>query len=388
MTPALISPTVLRWARERARLDHETLARSVQVKPKRVVLWEEGEEKPTFRQAQTLAKVLKIPFGFLFLPRPPADKIPIPDLRTVGNHFPDEFSVDIHDLLADVLRKQDWYKDYLLEHGAGPLPFIGRFGIDVDPETIATDLTATLKLTLADREDARNWEIFQRLLMERAEEAGVWVMRSGIVGNNTRRILDVQEFRGFAICDDIAPLIFINGKDAKAAQIFTLVHELAHIWIGHSGISDVSLAHPVDTVNRRTEILCNAVAAEVLVPQHVLREQWKDRGSIDQSVSDLASFFRVSTVVVARRALDLGMIEWPEYYDYYQGQQKLWQQINRDRGGGGNYYRTIPVRNGKQFTEAVIRGTFERNLLLRDAGRLLNVNPSKIRRLAQEISMG
>lgn len=388
MTAALISPGVLRWARERAHLDHERLAKSAHVKPDKVVLWEEGKERPTITQAQSLAKALHIPFGFLFLPHPPEEKLPIPDLRTVGNHVPDEFSVDIHDLLSDVLHKQDWYRDYLLEQGASPLLFIGSFGNDVDPAAIAADLAATLNLTINDREDTKDWEKFLRLLTDRAEAAGVWVMRSGIVGNNTHRTLDVQEFRGFAICDDIAPIVFINGRDAKAAQIFTLVHELAHLWIGQSGISNLSLTQPSNTVHVNTEKICNAVAAEVLVPQRTLHERWQTHESVDQNTSHLASFFRVSTVVIARRALDLCLIEWPDYLDYYQRQENIWQQKKKSQDGGGNFYRNIPVRNGRLFTAAVIRGTFEHGLLLRDAGRLLNINPSKIRRVAQEISIG
>lgn len=385
MTAALISPAVLRWARERARLEPERLAEITHVKPDKLRLWELGETKPTFKQAQDLAKALHIPFGFLFLSNPPEETLPIPDLRTVGDHTTSSLSIDLRDLLADILRKQDWYRDYLLEQGAEPLPFVSRFGLDMRATTIAADLTATLGLAHTDREETKNWEEFLSLLMDKAEVAGVWVMRSGIVGSNTHRILDVQEFRGFAICDDIAPLVFINGRDAKAAQIFTLVHELAHLWIGQSGISDVSLAQPAKEIHHRTEKLCNAVAAEVLVPQASLRERWVGE-SVAQNAAWLANFYRVSSVVIARRALDLGLIEWPAYLAYYQQQAELWRR--EKKGTGGDPYRTIPVRNGRRFTKAVVNSAFARSLLLRDAGRLLGVNPSKIGRLAQEIGVG
>jgi len=385
MTTALINPSILHWARERAGLHPEPLAKTAHVDPDKLWQWEQGETKPTFKQAQDLAKALHIPFGFLFLPTPPEETLPIPDLRTVGDHAVSHISNELRDLLADILRKHDWYKDYLLEQGTRPLPFIGRFNPDIPIATIATDLTMTLRLTLADRAEARNWEAFLSLLMTKAETAGIWVMRSGIVGSNTHRSLDVQEFRGLAICDDIAPLVFINGRDAKAAQIFTLVHELAHLWIGQSGISDVSLAQPTNTIYRDTEKICNAVAAEVLVPQAALRERWNSNESTGQNADQLAGFFRVSTVVIARRALDLGLIDWPSYFEYYQRQAALWRQIKK--GKGGDPYRTIPVRNGRQYTEAVVHSALGRNLLLRDAGRLLGVSPSKISRLAQEIGI-
>lgn len=386
MTTALISPEVLRWARERTQLDPKWLAEKTHVKADNLLLWEQDKAKPTFKQAQGLAKALHIPFGFLFLPHPPVETLPIPDLRTVDDHVAGILSADLRDLLADVLRKQDWYRDYLLEQGVETLPFIGRFGLDVAATAIAADLAETLGLTLSDRKEVKNWETFLILLMEKAESAGVWVMRSGIVGSNTHRILEVQEFRGFAICDDRAPLVFINGKDAKAAQIFTLVHELAHLWIGQSGISDLSLAQPANFPRHQTERLCNAIAAEVLVPTQAFQRLWDARESVNNNAVRLASFFRVSTVVIARRAFDLSLIGWSTYIEYYQRQVELWRR--EKKGDGGDPYRTIPVRNGRRFTEAVVQSAFERNLLLRDAGRLLGVNPSKIGRLAQEIGIG
>lgn len=383
MTEALINSEVLRWARERAQLIPEQLAKIADVKLDKLLLWEQGEARPTFNQAQRLAQTLHVPFGFLFLPRPPKETFPIPDLRTIGSHAPGSLSIDLRDLLFDVLRKQDWYRDYLLDLGAEPLPFIGRYGLYADAMVIAADLTKTLGLTIKDRESAKNWEDFLGLLMDKAEETSIWVMRSGIVASNTHRGLNVQEFRGFAICDNIAPVVFINGKDSKAAQIFTLMHELAHLWIGQSGISDLSLEQPAEASHGRIEKLSNAVAAEVLLPQNAFVDHWKVHDSLDANAARLASFFRVSTVVVARRAFDLGLIDWVEYFDYYQKQVEIWRQ--KKKSSGGNPYRTIPIRNGKRFTDAVLNCVFERRLLLRDAGKLLSVNPSRIDRLAQEM---
>lgn len=382
MTEALISPTVLRWARERAQLDPEHLAKMANVKPGKLLLWEQGEAKPTFNQAQHIAQVLHVPFGYLFLSRPPEETLPIPDLRTIGDHATERLSTELRDLLLDVLRKQEWYRDYLLEQGAEPLPFVGRFDLTVDAKIIASDLAKTLGLMISDRGQARNWEDFLGLLMDKAEESRVCVMRSGIVGSNTHRGLSVQEFRGFAICDEIAPVVFINGKDAKAAQIFTLIHELAHLWIGRSGISDISLTHPANASHRRTERLSNAVAAEVLVPRDSFCEHWSPQDPLDQNAARLASFFRVSTVVIARRAFDTGLVNWKDFIDYFQLQAEIWKR--QKKRSGGDPYRTIPVRNGKRFTDAVLHNVYDRRLLLRDAGKLLGVNPSKIDRLAQE----
>lgn len=388
MTTALITPSVLLWARQRAQLDVERLAKKTAVKPDKLLLWEQGREQPTFRQAQELAHALKIPFGYLFLPQPPVETVPIPDLRTVHSQPHEQLSLDLRDLLADVLRKQDWYRDYLLEQGAEKLPFVGRFTLTTPAAAIAHDMTETLGLALTDREKVSGREDFLNLLSHKAEDAGVLVMRSGIVGNNTHRPLNVAEFRGFAIADEIAPVVFINSKDAKAAQVFTLAHELAHIWLGESGISNPSLAQPQSNAHhQQVEKLCNAAAAEFLAPQAALLARWDNQATLDENAERLARYFRVSGVVIARRAFDLGLVDWPTYDAYYQRQAARWTADKEDEGSGGSPYRTLPIRNGRRFTATVVQAALQRGLLLRDAGKLLGLSPAKIGRLAQEMGM-
>lgn len=390
MSEALISSEILRWARERARLEPARLAEKAHVKLEKLMLWEQGDKRPSFLQAQKLARVLHIPFGYLFLPHPPQETLPIPDLRTVGDHQTHEISPDLRDVLSDVMRKQDWYRDYLLDRGAEPLPFVGRFDLAASVNEIAADITEVLDVTLTHRDQVRNGEEYLSLLMSKVDETGILVMRSGIVGSNTHRGLDVHEFRGFAICDDIAPVVFLNGKDAKAAQIFTLIHELAHIWVGLSGISDLSLESRKGDVHIKSERLCNAVAAEVLVPEVVFLERWAKEKTLEDNAGELATYFRVSSVVIARRAVDLDLVNWQTYYQFYREQARLWRnQKERDKERpGGSPYRTIPVRNGRSFTEAVVRTALERKLLLRDAGRLLGLHPSNIGKLGQKIGIG
>ncbi len=385
MSEALISSEILRWARERANLPPDSLADKLHVKLEKILLWEQGEKRPSFLQAQKLAKALHIPFGYLFLAHPPVEPLPIPDLRTVGDHQAHEISPDLRDLLNDVMLKQDWYRDYLIEQGAEPLPFIHRFGLETPTDDIATDITQVLDLTLKHRGQARNGEEFLRLLMDKAEDAGVMVMRSGIVGSNTHRALDVHEFRGFASTDDYAPLVFLNGKDARTAQVFTLVHELAHLWIGVSGISDLSLDTESRHVHVAAERLCNAVAAEVLAPKAAFLAHWNKERSLDENANDLARLFRVSTVVIARRAVDLKLVAWDAYHAFYAEQAQQWR--NTKKSTGGSPYKTIPVRNGRRFTNAVVRAALEQRLLLRDAGRMLGLQPSNIGKLAREMGV-
>ncbi len=385
MSEALISSEVLRWARERANLPPDSLAEKLHVKLEKILLWEQGEKRPSFLQAQKLAKALHIPFGYLFLPHPPEEPLPIPDLRTIGDYQAHEISPDLRDLLNDVMLKQDWYRDYLIEQGAEPLPFVHRFGLETPTGDIATDITQVLDLTLEHRKQAGNGEEFLRLLMNKAEDVGVMVMRSGIVGSNTHRALDVHEFRGFAIVDNYAPLVFLNGKDARAAQIFTLVHELAHLWLGLSGISDLSLDTESSHIHVKTERVCNAVAAEVLVPETAFLAHWNSNHSLSENADDLARLFRVSTVVIARRAVDLRVVAWDEYHAFYAEQAQQWR--NTKKSDGGSPYKTIPLRNGRRFTDAVVRAALEQRLLLRDAGRMLGLQPSNIGKLSREMGV-
>lgn len=264
MSHALVTPRLLTWSRLRAGLSEFDVADKIPVKPEKVFEWEVGDSQPTFKQAQKWALLSHIPFGFLFLKEPPSDELPLPDLRTLGGAAPARPSPELVDAVKDVLWKHGWYLDYLKEHEFGPLPFVGRFTSQSPVKEVVADMRKTLHV--AENAARPTHEEFLRTLIAAAESVGILVMRSGIVGTNTHRKLDVGEFRGFAISNPLAPVVFINSADAPAARLFTLIHELAHVWINSSGISSVSV-----NANRREEIFCNAVAGEFLAPEAAFR---------------------------------------------------------------------------------------------------------------------
>lgn len=381
MTEAWVSSPILVWAREQAHLTIEDMAARIGTSASNVQAWEEGETRPTFRQAQKFAKISKIPFGYLYLNEPPAYQLPITDFRTIGDQPPPPFSADFRDLLNEVLRKQNWFREYRLEQTTELLTFVGKYGVNASPREVARDIRSVLHIHNADKSAAKNWESYLRLLIERAETAGVLVMKSGIVGVNTHRPLSVEEFRGFVVSDDVAPIIFLNGKDALAAQIFTLVHELAHLWFGVSGVSnaDISSNAPVGEIEKT----CNGVAAEFLVPEDELAALWNGAESFSENSWRLCRHFKVSSVVLARRAAEKGFGQWKDYFDFYETERAAW--IKGGQSSGGDFYRTSAIRNGKLFTKAVLERAFEGKLLLRDAGDLLNVAPSKLKVLADSV---
>ena len=383
MAKALINKKVLNWAMERARMPLDILAKKLNVKSDRVATWLSGDDRPTFRQAQALADALYVPFGYLFLTEPPPEELPIPDLRTVGGDPARSLDVNFKDLLNDVLFKRDWFREFLDERDDRRLKFVGSFDVKSDTKAVAKNIRASL-FGSAGIPSAGNWEEYLRLLMTKAEDAGIWVMRNGIVGSNTHRPLSVEQFRGFAISDPVAPLVFINGRDAKAAQIFTLVHELAHIWLGESGVSNVLIGERDYGVHRRLEKKCNEIAAEFLVPEAEFGGRWREEESLERNADRLARHFRVSRIVVARRAFDLELVADAEYRAFYALEQSRWKSDGTDNSGG-DFYKTLPMRNGSRFTRSVVGQAMSGRLLLRQAASLLNTQPASLVKFHQQL---
>jgi len=377
MSVAYINPEVLTWARERAGVLPEEL---MQVNRK-YVDWEAGHALPTFRQAQELAKKLHVPFGFLYLSEPPVEKPPTVDLRTLNDSQHHEFSLELRDVVADARRKQDWYREYLLEGGTKPLGFVGKYSVAHSVDVVANDIEETLDLSLVDRAGFSK-DTFLAYLTEHAEEVGILVLRNGKVGANTHRVLDVDEFRGFSLPDPIAPLVFVNTADFGAAQVFTLVHELAHLWMGAEGVSDQGISDY--NSHSKIETFCNRVAVEVLVPKESFLQEWnKIRGTLEERTERLTRLFKVSSVVIARRALDEKLVNRTEFFAYYSDLREIWKNARRGGSGGGNFHNSLPVANSRTLTDAICHATYSGNLLMRDGARLLGIKPSTLSKYAE-----
>lgn len=373
---AFINPSLLTWSRERAGLSTEQVAKKLPVKPDRVQEWEAGETKPTFLQAQKWASVAHIPFGFLFLQQPPVEQLPLPDLRTVGGIAPQRPSLELLDTVRDAIRKQDWYLEYLQNQEHQPLAFVGRFNSRSQVREVVDDIRRILGVN---PDIARlDYEKYSRALIDAAETAGVLVMRSGIALGNTHRKLEVGEFRGFAISNAYAPVVFVNSSDAPTARLFTLLHELAHIWIGSSGVSDGNT-----TNGRDEERFCNAVAGEFLAPEAPFRALWNPDVNWEENLAPLATRFHLSKLAIGRRALDLGYISQAHYSAYYLRILKAFQD---EKGGMGDYYRNATAKNSPRLSKAVLTEAMSGRMLLREAGHLLGVQPAKLRTLASKIT--
>src|ERR1700730_4840616 len=257
VTRVSVTPEMYRWARERSGVELGDLL----IRFPKLSEWERLERQPTLKQLEQYARATFTPIGYLLLPHPIPEQVPIPDFRTMGNREIARPSPNLLDTIYLCQQRQEWYKEYAQEQGLSPAALVGSLRIDAPVEQAADRIRTWLKFEVGERRDFRTWEEALRRFIAQADVSGVMVMCSGVVGSNNRRALNPEEFRGFALSDEFAPLVFINGADTKAAQMFTLAHELAHLWVGQSALSNADIP---ETADNQVERWCNQVAAELL----------------------------------------------------------------------------------------------------------------------------
>jgi len=377
MSNANINPEILIWARERLGLSVPEFARKLGKKEERLTEWETGVRPLTFKQAIDFADKAYIPFGYLFLTTPPIEELPLPDLRTIDGHGVLRLSAELLDLIKLMLQRQDWYKEYLKQQLAEPSSIVGSFSKRHVVNEIVADMR--LKLGVPAHPNRGDWESYYRGLVTKIEDTGILVMRQSDLGHFTRP-LQVAEFRGFAIADEIAPMIFVNHADTPGARLFTLIHELCHIWIGQSGISDGNVEN-----KRNEEVMCNAVAAEFLVPEVEFTQLWHTNiNSWRENLAVLEAHFHVSKWVLARRALTCSYISQHDYIQFITEEKEAYR--NRERSGSGpNYYRTKKAQISQSFSKAVVSQALSGQIMLREAAQLLGMKPGNIEKFAQEL---
>ncbi len=357
-----IKPSLLSWACERSGATADAFVDRFPKLPQ----WIGGETQPTLKQLEAFAKATHTPIGYLFLAEPPEEPLPIADMRTMRSEAVTRPSPDLLDTLYICQQRQEWYQEFARSAGIGPCPFVGSATLQGDPVEVAQRMREALRLNLEERSRCSTWTECLRRFIEQADEAGVLVMVNGVVGSNNNRKLNPDEFRGFALADKVAPLVFINGADTKAAQMFTLAHELAHIWLGETALSN---AAPNTPASRDVEGFCNRVAAELLVPLTALKSACADYPDPSEHVNDLARRFKVSTLVVLRRLFDAGFLTREQLSAQYGAE--LQRLLSITKGSGGDFYLTQAARVGKRFARALVVSTLEGHTLHRDAFRLL-----------------
>lgn len=359
-----VKPELLRWACERSGRDLGALTERFEKLP----LWLIGQAQPTLKQLEELAKATYTPFGYFFLPAPIEERVPIPDFRTMAGMGPGRPSPNLLEMIYICQQRQDWYRDFARSMGDRPLSFVGSAKLGDDVVDTARRIRDVLGFSLEDHWKESTWSDALRSFIARADDVGMLVMCSGVVLNNNTRKLDPEEFRGFALSDPVAPLAFINGADTKGAQMFTLAHELAHVWLGDSGVFDpIAGREP----NHNVERWCNRVAAELLVPLEILRAEYTSGNPLAAEIERLARRFKVSTLVILRRIHDAGGLSRDALWDAYE--TELARILTRPSGNGGNFHLTTAARVSKRFARALVISTWEGRSSFTEAFSLLGI---------------
>ena len=376
-----LQPEVLRWARERAKLQPEELANKMGVKrPERVLEWE-NDGAISVAQIDKLAKCTYTPLGFLYLDEPPDERLPITDFRTREGTPPP--SPDLLETVYLMQRRQAWMRDELIQDGTEPLDFVGAYELSSQPECVANAMRETLQLTDGWAETQSTLSDALRFLQNQLDANGVLVCFNGVVGNNTHRKLIPNEFQGFALADEYAPLVFVNSADFKAAQIFTLAHEFAHLFIGESGVSCFEALQPA---SNEAEEFCNEAAAEFLVPEEELYALCPHVERANDRYQAIAGRFKVSSVVAARRALDLDLIGRDVFFRLYQEyDDKEQRSIRESEVSGGNFWSIQRWRIGPRFAAAIVRAVRERRMLYREAYNLTGLKGETFEKMPEKL---
>lgn len=386
---AYITAKVFKWARESAKMTEEIAASKVAVSIDKLKDWETGEDYPTIRQAQTLAKAYRRPFALFFLPDVPTDFQPLQDFRKTGSK---ELSTSSIFIIREIQQKQAWISEVNEDNNENRVPFIGKFTIKDNPVLVANDILATLNI------NPLNYKSNNPIIewIDKAESNGIFISRTSFI--HSRLKLDSNEIQGFAIADDFAPFIFINSDDWNAPQLFTLVHELAHLWIAETGISnDVEPSIKNTGDHKPIELFCNEVAANALMPKEYIDSLDSKAFDNAKEVFKNAKTIGVSTFALLVRALNLNIISLSAYkqlkhladieYNEFlkREEEKKIKQKEKEKPGGPNYFLLQLNRNSRLFTQTVLDafrgGVIEPSM----ASNLLNVQVNKFPKLEAQM---
>lgn len=382
-----LTPQILDWVRTKMLLENNVDTYVLE----RLKMWKTGEKIPTFHQIQEVSRKTHIPFGYFFLEVPPEEECEILKYRTVdrrGVREPSRNLRDVIDMMTDI---QEWMAEYQENSGQEPVPFVGCDQKEKDPDIIAGHIREDLKLKKDWMENCSQASEAFGLIRSQLEEKGILVMMSGIVGNQTRRKLNIEEFRAFTLIDPYAPLIFINGCDSENGKLFSILHETAHIWMGNN--SFYNEAPWYEEGIKEPEAICNAVTAEILTPEEIFLKKWQEyRTNTTDKAEILSKYFNCSQFVIIRRASDLGLISAEKYHKLTETMKQQYQRWRDDRkrekNAGGNYYSTMKSRMDRRFILALDQSTREGRTQYTEAFRMTGTNRTTFERLVEEITGG
>lgn len=354
---AFLTPRILKWARESARISIEDAARKVNVSPERLSQWEEGGDYPTIRQASILAKAYRRPLSLFFLPEIPQDFLPLQDFRSDDSVELDTAALFI---IREVQQKQNWISNLYRDMGEEELPFVGKYSLKDAPDVVAEDILETLGITpgFYEQKPIREW-------IKKAEKAGVFISRTSFI--HSKLTIDKNVIQGFAISDSFAPFVFVNSKNWEAPQLFTLVHELAHIWIAQSGVSneiDIDLSKKRKSKYHPVELFCNEVAACALMPSRLMMDMPYNSYESYNGIFEMAKSFGVSSLAFLYRSFNLRLVDLHTYrelkgvaedkFQDFLEREEIRKKKSKEKEGGPSPYLLRLNKNSRLFTRIVM----------------------------------
>jgi Zn-dependent peptidase ImmA (M78 family) len=379
-----VAPALLLWAQKRSQRDDEAYEKKFPAWRD----WVEEQKAPTFRQVEEIAKYSHLPFGIFFLEEPPRVELPIPDYRRQRSDREAVPSQNLLDAIDLSIQRQAWFRDYALKMGLENADVI-RAAEDDPPEVIAIAVAEELEFTVADRARLKTREKARNHLRHAFEQLGGLAIITSMVGNNNRRMLDREEFRGFTLADDIVPLIFVNSSDdSLSGQIFTFLHEYGHVILRATGVSDEDLAHE----NTGVEGWCDALAAEVLVPAADLRAQFQSDAMLIDELDRLAGRYFCSTLVILLKLRKIGLIANAGFDAVYQREEdrarSAFEYQRMQKSSGGDFYVNQPFRIGERLSRAVLADLREGGTSYTEAFRILGLsNVDQLNKYANQLGM-
>lgn len=367
MTEVSVSTPLLEWAQQRSGRNDAEMRNQF----KNWDNWIRKVEEPAFADLERVAAYTRVPVGMLLLSEPPVEELPIPDFRA-GRGPSRPPSGDLLDTIFLSEGRQDWYIDYLAKMGAlERLPFVGSAkGLSV--QQAAGKMRSELEFEIEERRAWKTDGEARSHLVDRFEALGGLVVMNSMVKNNTKRMLDLEEFRGFTLHSEYAPLVFINANDTLRGQVFSLLHEFAHVWRGSPGISAGGL--PGDHRANEIERWCDRVAAEIAVPEGDLRVQFQQTADLTDELDRLASRYHCSTLVVLLKLRDHELIPTKGFWDVYNAELDrllALKEENSKKASGGSFYNNQRFRVGNKLGAAIARETLTGSLPMTAALNLL-----------------
>jgi len=389
---ALITPSVLEWARKRSRLREDEAALRILGKDSpltelvaKLLQWESGLSRPTIAQMRKVCEVYKRPLAMFYMEEPPEEFETLRDFRSGSASGRTDFSPSLALLLRRSFSKSAWLHDYLRASGNETLAFVGAANVSDGALNVAERIRRQLGVTPLDQINSSSREEALRLWIRHAEQQGIFVFRD---------LLDPEEVSGFVVSDTLAPFIFLNGNDAVAKQLFTLGHELCHLWLDQSSISDLRPFTPhLDTEIIEIETFCNLVSSQLLLSEPEFGVRWHllpSNQPLELKISDMSRTFKVSEEAIAIRLLRWGVLDEKKYWslrEQYRVRWIKWQAENREKlrntDGGPSPYVTSVSHNGRSFTQTIVSGYLEGSISGRDASALLNFKVNNLKKLGR-----